>query len=448
MGQPKKLVLPAAVLICGLAVAYGLLVGKPKPAPNAPVPERAPIVQVVLAEPQDVTLSVTSQGTVRPRREINIVSQVAGRVQHVAEHFAEGGFFDANTELVKVEDDDYQFDLVRAQARVADAQQLVAIEKGRVRQAAREWRDLGNEDANQLFLRKPQLASTEATLRAAEADLGQARLNLERTSLKVPFNGRISKKHVDLGQYISQGTPVARVYATDVVEIRLPLTDRQVGLLNLPLNFADRTVQPETGAGVILSARFADREWQWQGRVVRTDPSIDVDSRVVYAVVEVERPFVQEANSERPPLGIGLFVHPRDQTELLEQSIREMGVESHVQIFRSARHGADDNPAFIRSLWDLNDLRERYRAFSTRFGKLSENRELMTGEKAFALRFHVVIEFLRVAWEDPDLPPDLLPGDWHGDQARLLARSLYRQCLPHAREYAASFLRNSTPMGK
>jgi phenylacetic acid degradation operon negative regulatory protein len=148
------------------------------------------------------------------------------------------------------------------------------------------------------------------------------------------------------------------------------------------------------------------------------------------------------------PLGIGLFVHPRDQTELLEQSIREMGVESHVQIFRSARHGADDNPAFIRSLWDLNDLGERYRAFSTRFGKLSENRELMTGEKAFALRFHVVIEFLRVAWEDPDLPPDLLPGDWHGDQARLLARSLYRQCLPHAREYAASFLRNSTPMGK
>ncbi|MCZ6831492.1 MAG: efflux RND transporter periplasmic adaptor subunit [Gammaproteobacteria bacterium] len=303
-----RFILPAVVLVCGLAVAYALLVGKPKPEPNAPVPERAPIVQVVLAEPREVTLSVRSQGTVQPRREINIVSQVAGRVQHVAEHFADGGFFEANTELVKVEDFDYQFDLIRAQARVADAQQLVAIEKGRVRQAAREWRDLGNEEANQLFLREPQLASAEAALRAAEADLGEARLNLERTSLKVPFNGRVREKHVDSGQYISLGTPVARVYATDVVEIRLPLTDRQVGLLDLPLSFEDGSVLRESGAAVTLSARFADREWQWQGQVVRTDASIDVDSRVVYVVVEVERPFAREAGSDRPPLSIGLFV--------------------------------------------------------------------------------------------------------------------------------------------
>jgi len=147
------------------------------------------------------------------------------------------------------------------------------------------------------------------------------------------------------------------------------------------------------------------------------------------------------------PLGIGLFVHPRDQTEPLEQSISEMGVESHVQIFRSTRRGTEDNPAFIRSLWNLDDLGERYRAFSTRFESLSRHRELMTGENAFALRFHVVIEFLRVAWDDPDLPPDLLPDHWHGDQARQLARNLYRQCLPHARKYAASLLRKTTPVG-
>jgi RND family efflux transporter MFP subunit len=294
------------VLVGGLVVAYALLVGKPAPEPSAPAPERAPIVQVVLAEPQEVNLTVRSQGSVRPRLEINIVSQVAGRVSRVAEHFADGGFFSADTELVKVEDDDYRFDLVRAEARVADARQLVAMEKGKVRQAAREWRDLGNEEANQLFLRKPQLASAEAALRAAEADLGQARLNLERTSLKVPFNGRISEKHVDVGQYISPGTPVARVYATDAVEIRLPLTDRQVGLLDLPLSFENRQVVG--GAEVVLSARFGDREWQWQGRVVRTEASIDVDSRVVIAVVEVQRPFASLPGSERPPLGIGLFV--------------------------------------------------------------------------------------------------------------------------------------------
>jgi RND family efflux transporter MFP subunit len=308
MPPVSKRVLPALVLLLGLGLAYALLVGKPDPEPRAPAPERAPVVQVVLAEPGQVALSVTSQGSVRPRREVNIVSQVGGRVQRVAPHFAEGAFFDADTELLKIEDDDYQFDLVRAQARVADARQLVAQEKGRVRQAEREWRDLGNEEANQLFLRKPQLAGAEAALRAAEADLGQARLNLERTSIRVPFNGRISEKHVDLAQYVTPGIPVVRVYATDVVEIRLPLTDRQVGLLDLPLSFENRDQVPEAGADVTFTARFGDREWQWQGQVVRTDASIDVDSRVVYAVAEVQRPFAVAEDSERPPLAIGLFV--------------------------------------------------------------------------------------------------------------------------------------------
>ena len=102
------------------------------------------------------------------------------------------------------------------------------------------------------------------------------------------------------------------MYATDIVEVRLPLTDRQVALLDLPLDYEDLSVAGE-GTPVTLSARFADREWQWQGEIVRTDASIDVDSRVVYAVVVVERPFSREPGSDRPPLGIGLFVHAEIQ---------------------------------------------------------------------------------------------------------------------------------------
>ncbi len=303
----RKLIAPAAVTAVGLLVAYALLVGKPRPEAGTPEPQRAPVVDVVSVQTELTALPVTTQGSVRPRRAVNIVSQVSGRVVAVDNEFAEGGFFDADTQLVRVEPSDYEFALVRAQARVADAAQLVAQEKGRVRQAAREWRDLGNEEANALFLRKPQLASAEAALKAAEADLGQARLNLERTSIKVPFNGRIQEKHVDIGQFVTSGSVIARVYATDVVEVRLPLTDRQVALLDLPLSFDDHSVRG-TGTPVILSARFADRQWQWQGRIVRTDASIDLDSRVVYAVVEVERPFAPAPDTDRPPLAIGLFV--------------------------------------------------------------------------------------------------------------------------------------------
>ena len=320
MLQRNKFLLPGGVLLLGLAASYALLVGKPKPQPIAPESAAPPVVQVLAAEPADIALTVSTQGSVQPRREINIVSQVGGLVERVDKHFAEGGFFDAGAELVKVEAADYQFALVRALARVADAAQMVAQEKGRGKQAAREWRDLGNEESNQLFLRKPQLAGAQAALRAAEADLGEARLNLQRTSISVPFNGRISEKHVDVGQYITPGTTVARVYDTDVVEVRLPLTDRQVALLDLPLNYQDHTVA-DGGALVALRARFANREWQWQGRIVRTDASIDVDSRVVYAVAEVEKPFLRDPVSGRPPLSIGLFVRAEIQGRQLRDVV-------------------------------------------------------------------------------------------------------------------------------
>ncbi len=296
------------VLVAGAALSYSLMVGKPGPVPEKAPAVSAPVVDVVVATPVARGLDVETQGTVRPRREIKLVSQVGGRVEDVAPEFAVGGFFAAGDQLVKLEEVDYQFAIARAQSQVAAARQRVAEEEGRALQARREWRDLGSEQGNALFLRKPQLAAAQAALVAAEADLAAARLDLERTSLTAPFNGRISEKLVDVGQFVAPGAAIAGLYATDVVEVRLPLTGRQVALLDLPLSYENGSSQKAAGASVVLRARFADRVWEWQGTVVRTDASIDVDSRVVYAVVEVYKPFARDPSSDRPPLAPGLFV--------------------------------------------------------------------------------------------------------------------------------------------
>lgn len=319
----------ALVLLAGGALSYGLLVGKPQPAP-VEVPEVVPpLVNVVVASPRVHALAVETQGTVRPRREINLVSQVGGRVEEVSPRFAEGGFFTAGEALVKVEDIDYQFVIARAESQVAEAAQRVAEEKGRALQARREWRDLGSEQANSLFLRKPQLAAAEALLTASEADLEAARLDLSRTAISAPFNGRISEKYVDIGQFVSPGTVIAMVYDTDVVQVRLPLTDRQVALLDLPLIYDNRVEGEVSQARVVLRSRFAGQDWEWQGQLVRTDASIDVDSRVVYAVVEVHKPFARTPGSERPPLSPGMFVSAvvsgralQDVTQLPRSALR------------------------------------------------------------------------------------------------------------------------------
>jgi RND family efflux transporter MFP subunit len=297
------------VLVLGGGLAYGLLVGKPGPEPEARPAYVPPVVDVVAVAPTVRSLSVETQGSVRPLREIKLVSQVGGRVELVSPRFAEGGFFGAGEQLLKVEDIDYQFVITRAQSQVAAARQRVAEEQGRALQAKREWRDLGSDQANALFLRKPQLVSAQAALKASEADLAAARLDLDRTSISAPFNGRISEKYVDVGQYIAPGTAIATVYDTDVAVVRLPLTGRQVALLDLPLTYDNVTAAQSGGAPVTLRARFANKMWEWQGRIVRTDASIDVNSRVVYAVAEIDKPFAREPGSERPPLAPGLFVN-------------------------------------------------------------------------------------------------------------------------------------------
>lgn len=296
------------VLLAGGGLSYGLLVGKPSPEPETAPALLAPVVDVRVVAPAVRALSVETQGTVRPLREIKLVSQVAGRVENVSPRFAQGGFFAVDEPLVKIEDIDYQFLIARAESQVAAAKQKLAEERGRALQAKREWRDLGTVQANALFLREPQVASAKAALRASEADLEAARLDLARTSIGAPFNGRISEKFVDVGQYVSLGTVVANIYDTDVAQVRLPLTDQQVALLDLPLIYNNELPAARIGVPVVLHARFANREWEWQGKVVRTDASIDESSRVVYAVVEVEKPFAREPGSERPPLSPGLFV--------------------------------------------------------------------------------------------------------------------------------------------
>ncbi len=303
----KQWLLSAALLLLGLGLAYGLLVGKPGPTPE-PAPEPVPpIVDVVRAQPSQRAIAVTTQGSVQPLRQVSVVSRVAGRVVSVADSFAEGGFFAEGEDLVVVEDADYRFAITRAESQVAAAEQRVAEEKGRALQARREWRDLGSEQANALFLRKPQLASAEAALAAAKADLEAARLDLQRTRISLPFDGRVSRKLVDAGQYVTPGTPVAEVYSTEAVQVRLPLTDRQVALLDLPLTYQGEAT-PAAPVPVTLQARFGNRDWQWSGQILRTDASIDVDSRMVYAVAEVRDPFTRPPGSERPPLAPGLFV--------------------------------------------------------------------------------------------------------------------------------------------
>ena len=316
--------LTAKIFIPGLAAVIFVATIKPAPIAMPPVPVVLPHVVVVYAKPDQHRLKVRSQGTVAPRREIDLVAQVGGRVTEVENTFVDGGFFSEAQALIQIDDRDYSVAHKRAEARVAEAQQVLSTERGRVRQAKREWRDLGNSEANALFLRKPQLAAARASLASAEADLSKAALDLERTRISVPFAGRIRETYVDLGQYVTPGTRIATVYDTGSAEIRLPLSDRQAALVDLPLGFnAKRGEAGELiGPRVMIEGVVGTKTYRWEGTITRTDASIDTRSRMYYAVAEVENPFIAATDRSRAvPLIVGLFVEAEIDGRLLHDVV-------------------------------------------------------------------------------------------------------------------------------
>lgn len=299
----SHLLLPTGILAAGVVAIFLIMATKAEPKLDKNKLAEPPKTQVLVSPivRQTATLSVTSQGTVNAKRAINLVAQVSGQVMNVSEQFVDGEFFKQGDVLINIDDTDYQTALLNAEFKLSQAKRLLAEEKGRSRQAKREWRDLKNQEANDLFLRKPQLAQAEAEVKFAEANVALAKLNIERTNITAPFNGRIKKTNVNVGQFVGVGTRLADIYDTGSVEVRLPLSDRQIALLDLPITGRALQHKPQ----VQLTGIIGGKTHTWPAVITRTEASVEVNSRMYYAIAEVEKPFELY---ESAPLMPGLFV--------------------------------------------------------------------------------------------------------------------------------------------
>ncbi|GGX71706.1 MexE family multidrug efflux RND transporter periplasmic adaptor subunit [Litorimonas cladophorae] len=258
------------------------------------------------AKIEDVQLQVRTQGEARPQIEIDLVPQVGGKIVYVSPNFVEGGIFRKGETLVRVEDDDFKVAVIRAEAGVAQAQQVLVREKAEGEIARQDYAELGRGEPTPLALREPQQAQAQAALRAAEADLQASKLNLSRTEVKAPFSGRVRSKTSDIGQFVSPGSRLGRIFSKDIVEVRLALSDDQLAKLDLPLAFVanDRASAPK----VDLSAQVAGKTRHWEGRIMRTDAAYDTQTRALFAIAEVFDPYGAGASEDGVPLAPGLFV--------------------------------------------------------------------------------------------------------------------------------------------
>jgi RND family efflux transporter MFP subunit len=382
-----RVLLPFLVLALGV-VGAAALEGSREEIETTPPPPIVPTVEVLTAVARDVALTVPAQGTVRPATESELVAEVGGRVIAVAAGLEAGAFFHAGDVLVRIDSRDYELAVVEANAEVARAELQLALEQAEAESARREWQSLQRPgDPPDLVARKPQLAEATARLEAARARLEGAERDLDRTAVRAPYDGRCLDKVVDLGQFVQRGTRLARVYATDAAEVRLPLQGRELAHLEFTIQRDNDEFRDASGPRVRLVGEFAGQRNEWEGRIVRTEGQLDPRSRMVHVIARVEHPY-----SSQPPLLPGMFV---------SAVIEGRQVEDCVVVPRQALRGetrvlivGDDDRIQFR---DVDVLRAGRDEVFVRDG-------IKPGERICLTRLEVVAEGMQVRVAEPDEP--------------------------------------------
>ncbi len=263
--------------------------------------------------PIDTRISVQSQGTVEARTRTSLVSEVSGKVSEVSPTFVAGGFFRKGEVLLRLDDSNYRTAVSRSEAALATARSALALEQGQADVSQREWDRMSPEQqarisGKELYLRKPQVAEVESRLEAAEADLEEARRNLAKTSIVAPYDGLVSSKSTDIGQFVNAGSVLPETFAVDYAEVRLPIPETKLAFLDLPVTLRAEDDTSE-GPEVELISSMGSREYRWHGHLTRTEGVLDIRTRVLYTVVQVKDPYGLYGTERAEPLRIGTYVN-------------------------------------------------------------------------------------------------------------------------------------------
>jgi RND family efflux transporter MFP subunit len=297
--MPSKLIarLRAPLIVVGTtaAVLFLMVAFRPESPVRPQEAEPVTLIEVAPVMVGDHAVQLPSQGMIRSRTSSTLAAQVAGNITAISEQLRRGGTFNKGDWLLSIDDRDYVAAVRLAEANLQNAEVGIMEEKARADQAIRDWDRLGDgKEANDLVLRKPQLAAAQSSLQAMQAQLSKAQLDLERTQVTAPYGGRVVMQSADIGDYVTPGKLLADLVGTDTLEVDLPISAQWRGLVN----WEDRIP-------VTLSVSVNNQVHSWYGQVMRASADIDSASRQFSLIAEVSP---EQIDPNSPQLLIGDYV--------------------------------------------------------------------------------------------------------------------------------------------
>ena len=342
-----------AVGIIGVSVALAafLISLAPEPSRTEPPPQ-IPFAQTGLVTARSGPIPVYGAGTVRPSAAVDIVPQVGGKIVWVDPEFRSGGQVRASQTIFRIEEADYLYRVQEAKANLA-ARRVALLEERERAEIARIQYELystsqGNADstvaARPLTLREPQLNAARAALKREEVRLADANLALSRTRVIAPFDGFVREESVEVGQIVSAGQTVGRLFASNAVEVVVPLSDSNAALIPRLWEREARDETPRVAARVV--AQYGNRRYAWEGYVDRAEAFLDAQTRTVDVIVRVPNPF-----SPRVPIGqtaVASGAQPLLVGEFVEVEIDGREMDSYFMVPRASLQPGNE-------VWSVKD---------------------------------------------------------------------------------------------
>jgi RND family efflux transporter MFP subunit len=283
-------ILPVPIILAAAFIAWVMIQSRTElPRQENSVP--LPLVSVIEAHQGPVSVHIYSQGTVKAKRTIDLVSEVSGRVIRVSPKLVLGGMIDEGELLVEIDPIDYEVAVSDTRALLASAELQLAEVRVLEKRAA--------------------ITEAKARVAAAKEQLRRAKSDLANTKIKAPFDAVIDRKLIDFGQYVKSGDTLARLLGTDRVEVRLPLFATDVGFVG---------GIGEKPTPVTFSVDFGSRTQEWSGELVRMENRVDEQTRVLYLVAELDQPYNRDLYPE--PMRVGLFVDADIRGVTLQNAFR------------------------------------------------------------------------------------------------------------------------------
>lgn len=297
-------VMVCAVLItAGMAAAVYMVRTRPQPTRQEP-PQLAPLVKTITVYRETHPVLISAMGVVMPAVQVTLNARVTGAVTAIHPQFHAGGIVKAGVELVAIEPDDYKLAIPVKEAQLEMARYEMMAEQGQQEVARHEWELLDMErDAStleqELALRKPQLRQKESSVRAAEAVLELAKMDLSRTSVKAPCNALVLDTEVNVGDLATPQKILATIVGTDAYWVQTSLPTEDLSWLVFP------EAGGEKGSEVNVHCL---RGGIWKAQIIALLGELEPSGRMARIRVEVQDPLVRKDNKDCPPLLLGDYV--------------------------------------------------------------------------------------------------------------------------------------------